>query len=161
MCFRLKRPKGLKGTVTFLRIQIRMKKRSLSPLKKGGFFLIEILLVIVILSVSLTLIVQSLLSNLQVIKYNKEFSQAIIFLDNAMSKAGIEDSLGAEVDNSFLNSKEDFYQHDIEETVVDGNEESFLKTIEMDISWNSGKRNNRIAASTYSFVNKKNEKNEK
>ncbi len=124
-------------------------------LDQKGFFLVEILLVVVILSVSLTLIVQSLFSNLRVMKYNREFSQALLLLENKMGEAMVSESLGSLFDNNFMKSKEEAYQYAVEEKVISDDKGSTLKKVKMDISWHSGKRNNVIALVTYFFVDKK------
>jgi len=131
-------------------------KRGQFYFNRDGFFLIETLLVIVILSVSLTLIVQSLLSDLRVMKYNKEFSQAGLLLENKISEVMAAESLEALFDeNNFLKSKESTYQYVIEEEVISDEEGTILKEVKMKIFWDSGKRNNAITLGTYVFVDEK------
>ena len=155
MCF-----KGIKGTDTFFKKILHDIKRCLSPLSplsQDGFFLVEVLLVIVILSVSLTLIVQSLLANLRVIKYNKEFSQAITLIENKMNDVLSADALGILLKDDFSQSEDKSYEYDVKEEVIDGDDKTFLKEIKVGISWKQGVRTHGLSLVTYSFVDKKNE----
>jgi len=115
---------------------------------KRGSFLIEILLVVVILSVCLTLIVQSLLSNLRVMKYNKEYSQALLLLENQMSGMMMRGSVDGLEDQ--LEEWGERYQFEMEERGVESQgEESLVKEIKMGVLWHSGKADKEVSVVTY------------
>ena len=57
---------------------------SYKKLQKRGSFLVEVLLTVVILSVSLTIIIQSLVSSLRAISYSANYSSAILSAENKM-----------------------------------------------------------------------------
>ena len=134
-----------------------LRKRSLPLLTQKGFFLVEVLLVIVILSVSLTLIVQSLLANLRVIKYNKEFSQAMGLIENKMNEVLSAEILGALLKDDFSQSEDKNHKYKIEENQIDEDGETFLKEIKVKIFWKQGMRTQGLSLETYSFTDKKNE----
>ena len=121
----------------------------------------ESLLAIVILSVSLTLIIQSLTSSLRSIMYSTEYTNAIFLLENKMfeivRRGFIERDLRQEEE---LPEPDERYKIFLQtKNVVLGSLASSINEVKLSISWNSGRRTNSISLVTYLF-DLPNEKNQ-
>ena len=128
---------------------------------KRGSLLMESLLSIVILSVSLTLIIQSLTSSLRSVVYSAEYTNAVMLLENKMfeiiKQGFIQKDLRQEEQLSEPNER---YKILLETgNVVSGNLPSSMNEIKLSIVWNSGRRTNNISLVTYLF-DLSNEKNQ-
>ncbi|VAX36078.1 hypothetical protein MNBD_UNCLBAC01-978 [hydrothermal vent metagenome] len=143
----------IKGDSALFLNKIKEKKGAV-PFNQKGSLLIEILLVVVILSVSLTLIVQSLLSSLQVVRYNAEYSKAVMVLDNKLVQLMQYKKLDSffKDDNEFL-KEENGYQYTLEEEEVEQDGKiTGLTKIKLGVSWPSGNKKRILNLSTYSFI---------
>ena len=124
--------------------------------KKRGSVLIEALLSVVILSVSVTLIIQSMISSLKASKYCADYTIASILLEEKMfelRKTGIVQSMGLSEDAVVVNNKK--YEYDYEITSLlsgDETDQENLNKIDLKVSWLSGSKRNNLKASTYIFI---------
>ncbi|MDO8580571.1 MAG: hypothetical protein Q7S13_03735 [Candidatus Omnitrophota bacterium] len=104
-----------------------------------------------ILSVSLTLMIQSMTAGLRAIHYTSDYTIAQILLDNKLQELiqkGSTDA-GQNKTESF-EAPFDRYEYSLMTTSSDLSEA--LVNVRADISWMSGKRKNNISAQTYLFV---------
>ena len=121
-----------------------------------GSLLLEALLVIVILSVGLTFIIQSLSSSLRALAYSKNYDQAAFLIDNKFSEIllntnNIEDF---KKDGTFDPPFENFH---FKTTIAPvswqspvANSESFHQ-VKLTLNWPSGKHLQEISSSLYLF----------
>ncbi len=128
---------------------------------KRGSLLIESLLSTVILSVSLTLIIQSLTSSLRSVVYSAEYTNAVMLLENKMfeivKQGFIQKDLRQEEQLPEPNER---YKISLETgNAASGNIPSSMNEVKLSIAWNSGRRTNNISLVTYLF-DLSNEKNQ-
>ena len=127
---------------------------------KNGSLLLESLLAITIVSVSLTFIIQALLSNLRAMARSSSYLTAMVSLENKMD-ALIYKCLRHESLNEYLHSdsaEADFYKYSLEERTLDDEMKPVVfKEVKLTGSWQEGKKENHIFLQTYllDFVNEK------
>ena len=122
------------------------KKRSRAF---GGSVLLEALLSVVILSVSITIIIQSMMSSLRAAKYSEEYIQAIILLENKMTEIISRRILKEEVrEEGAFSEFGGKYEYLLTATPLYGGDEG-LSSIAIDISWAKAKRKKKISAHTF------------
>lgn len=116
-----------------------------------GYVLIEALLATVILSVSLTLIIQSFLSSLKASVYSAGYSTAVLLLENKMSelmqRGFVEESFSEE--GTFLEPYEKYEYAIKTEQISDEPSSEMLHDVTLDVFWKSGKKKNKISLTTY------------
>ena len=111
--------------------------------KSKGSILLEALLSVVILSVSITLVIQSLTSSLRATKYGSQYTQASFMLDNHMIEL-----LNQGVQKQEATSQEGFSfitEHSNPENI----ENPFIEYIQADIQWSLGSKEKRLIVVTY------------
>ena len=115
-----------------------------------GSLLLESLLAVTILSVSLTLIIQSLVSSSRGIAYNTKYMIAMLLLDDKMNelmaKRATDESL--ETEGNFPKPFE-HYQYHLETKTME--EIKGLSEVTLSVSWTSGHKENGISEGTYWF----------
>ena len=127
---------------------------------KNGSLLLESLLAITIVSVSLTFIIQALLSNLRAMARSSAYLTAMVSLENKMD-ALIYKCLRHESLKEYLrsdSSEADFYKYSLEERTLDDEVKPMVfKEVKLISSWQDGKKDNHLFAQTYllDFVNEK------
>lgn len=123
---------------------------SNSRRNEGGFFLVEVLLSVVILSVSLTLIIQSMTSALRSSAFAEDHTTALILLENKMfdllEKGFVETGLKKEEQ---IPQPYDRYGYFLDVKPVGGGNERRLNEVDAGLTWKTGKRQNRVAFQTY------------
>lgn len=123
---------------------------SNSRRNEGGFFLVEVLLSVVILSVSLTLIIQSMTSALRSSAFAGEHTTALILLENKMfdllEKGFVETDLRKQEQ---IPQPYDRYVYFLDVKPVEGSNDRRLNEVDAGLTWKSGKRQNRVAFQTY------------
>lgn len=116
-----------------------------------GSILVEVLLSVVILSVSLTLIIRAMASSLMVLQYGSGYTMGLVVLENQMCEllrrgfiaAGLrEEQDSAGTDPAYHYSLTTAPWHE------SGEDASPVSEVDMTISWRSGKRENQIAVQT-------------
>ena len=113
-----------------------------------GSILIEVLLTIVILSISLTVIIQSLLSSLRAIAYSSQYTQALMVVDSKMFEV-MEDFYTP--DNFFAegNLPVPYEDYKYVLTAEDRGAEMTLSEVKLEASWPSGSNRKTLAVETY------------
>ncbi len=134
-----------------------------NPLKEISFnqkgsLLLESLLAIVIVAVSLTVIIQALLSNLRAMTRSSSCLSAMVSLENKMD-ALLYRCLRHEPIKENINSPGDeLYQYALEERKLNGDEKTAVfKEVKLISSWKEGKKDQHISVVTYllDFSNEK------
>ncbi|MFA5059228.1 MAG: hypothetical protein WC676_01190 [Candidatus Omnitrophota bacterium] len=121
--------------------------------RRRGSFLLEALLAVSILSVSLTLVIQSLLSTFRATVYSKDYSVAQILLDNKIQEfkqKGIVENNWDE-DGRFPEPYEKYSYHIESTSAADGEKLKTVSEVIFNIFWVSGKNQKNITVSTYFF----------
>ena len=119
-----------------------------------GSFLLEVLLTVSILSVSLTVIVQSFFSSLRAAVYVSDYSTAMILLENKMNDLRQEGFIESPAKESgvFPSPFERFSYHLEAENVNNDMIAGGLNEVKVNVSWLSGKKRNAVSVTTY-FLN--------
>jgi len=117
-------------------------------LNKKGLLLVEALLAIVILSISLTLIVQSMISSYRATMYQADFTRAVFLLENQISHVLLRDGLTADERLEGQWEPPDHkFTYSVEAKAYDPGETS-LHTISAWVDWSSGRKTNRVGLTT-------------
>ena len=116
-----------------------------------GSLLLEALLSVVILSVSLTLIIQSMTSSLRASVYGGDYTLAVVLLENKMFELlteGLPQS--HQTETLELPFSANVYHFSAETRLMAGqDQESKIKEADVDLAWNSGQRKNKVSLITY------------
>ena len=126
-------------------------------INQNGSLLLESLLSIVIVSVSLTVIIQALVSNLRAMERSSSYLSAMVSLENKMD-ALIYKCLRHEPLKEGVSSDsfDDVYKYSLEESTLEGQEKTAVfKKIKLISSWKEGKKDHHLSLGTYllDFVN--------
>jgi len=113
--------------------------------RRDGFLLIEVLLVVIILSVSLTVIIASLVTCLRGVSYIRDYTQAAWLLDNMLSEAMIRKDL-TDDQGEFDPPYERFrYEIKIEDPTDDLIRAlNALKEVSIEVAWTAGRNEKRV-----------------
>ena len=125
---------------------------------KRASILLEALLSVIILSVSIVVINQSMTASLRSLVYSEDYTKALIFLENQifdLMYLGFIESNQSKVIT--LPEDERFWITVATQPVAFG-QDSKINQLNLTISWKSGKRKNNMAFETYLF-NPPDEKN--
>lgn len=117
---------------------------------KKGSILVEALLSVVILSISITLIIQAMTASLRATTYGADYSQALFLMENKMSemmRSGTIASYSGQ--KEFLDKPFDRYMYEVRHLPLYDEEESEIHHVDAEISWESGKKSNQIIVQTY------------
>ena len=114
--------------------------------------MLEALLSVVILSVSLVVIIQSMTSSLRASVYSLDYTLSLVLLENKLFelfKAGfIETALSQE---SSLNLADKTYQCSLATSSLDDEFVKDLIKVNLSLSWESGRKKSVIKTETYLF----------
>ena len=113
---------------------------------QSGMFLLEASLAVVILIVGLTAIMHNLMSGVRVSRYTQEASVAVNLAERELWKAMAQQAGQSEYTQTAHRFNKDYIMDVVELGTHQANEQ--LDTIEMNISWRTGIRNNRIQFNT-------------
>jgi len=110
-----------------------------------GSVLLEALLSVIILSVCVTMIIQSMFVSIRALDYSSDYTMALIFADNKMNylryqKSNKHEQIG-------LNKFDKKYNY-LVETKKLGRFDT-IDIVTMNLSWSSGKKVNRVLFQTY------------
>ncbi len=118
-----------------------------------GALLLEILLAIVIMSVSLGVIIQAMTGSLRAARYAAQYTQAVIAADAQMTTL-IKDKRFK--DAPFVTGEEGARENganiDFSVETEASQESSDLETVRLRTEWQTGRKTNRLEISTYSRV---------
>ncbi|GEM_PF-2821861 len=122
---------------------------SLYDQNRRGSLLVEVLLTVVVLSISLNILIGGLLAGYRVTLLNSDYCQAMTLLENQMSRWRSQDYHDISVTNNLaLESQEKFHlDFNIEPASFD--QEQSLKYLNAVLSWKAGAKTMRIPLSTY------------
>ncbi len=119
---------------------------------KQGSLLLEALLSVVILSVSISVIIQAMTASLRSTIYSAEYTKAMILLENKMvglmQQSIGQSSTDTPTDDSVTDEK---FQYLITEDSLPGDDAKNLEKVALAISWKSKGKSNNISVSTYKF----------
>lgn len=120
--------------------------------KNKGSLLIEALLAVVILSTSLSLILQSLVASLRASVYSVDYTQALILLESKMNEALMKGKSpeGSSEEGNFPEPHERYF-YVLKAQALTGEDEENLDQLMLSISWNTKKKKNNISLETYLF----------
>ena len=127
-----------------------MNEAGKNVLNRKGSILLEALLSTVILSVSITIIIQSMTASLRAAKYSSDYTAALLLMDNKMSSLMSGGSI-----ESGMREEKNFNEHDqrygylLTTKNFDDNEHEYLNEIDVQVFWKSGRKKNRIFFKTY------------
>ena len=125
--------------------------RERKILNEKGMLLLEAILAVVILTVSLSVIIESLVSGLRATVFTVDYSKALILVDNVMSdilrQRTVEPSL---VDKADFPEPDDAFQYqsktqEIKEAVT----ESAFQEAQLTVSWRSGQKEQDVSVTTW------------
>ncbi len=132
----------------------RVKKtRSGISEKETGSLLLESLLAILILSVTLTLMIQTLLGGMKAMVMSAEYTKACFLIDNKMFEL-IKNRF---IDTNFRDSGHfplpfENFGYTIEVNPLANEKTSgAINEIDLDVSWPSGSKERKISVATYLF----------
>ena len=130
-----------------------MFRYLISKLNRKGSLLVEALLAISILSIGLTLIIQSFLSSVRATVYAADYSLATILLENKMSDLIEKGFIGDSIDEEgFLEGPNEKFRYHLETHNMETQGGSAnLNQVKLSILWSSGRKTNSILLTTYLF----------
>jgi hypothetical protein len=115
-----------------------------------GSLLLEVLLAIVILSTSLTLIIQSFVSSLRAMVYSGDYSTAAFLLDTKMFDVLHGQFVQSGQGEGVFPEPFGKYRYEMKIQRVESDDlQNMINEINIDIIWSSGKKEKRISAVTY------------
>ena len=119
--------------------------------KMQGSLLLEALLVIVILSVGLTFIIQSLSSSLRALSFSKSYAQAAFLIDHKLSEILLKKSTVSNFQESGnFESPFNEFRYQVSTAPVnllaDESNPNTLNQVNLTVSWQSGKNTREVSA---------------
>ena len=128
---------------------------------ENGSLLVEALLSVVILSVSITLIIQSMASSLRATVYNGEYTNALFLMENKLFDIVRKEKLDARmIGERQFDAPFEKYQYSLTTEPVTETEDSHISNINVGISWQTGRRDNHIEVDTFALNKDNNEDNQ-
>jgi len=112
-------------------------------MNRKGTILIEAIVSTVIIAISLTLIMESLLSAYRALNLQKDYTLALITMDNGLSRLLFDSSSS----NVFDQTQERFKSEHATSNLNEG-----LSKENLTVQWMSGNKNRQISASTYIYI---------
>jgi len=125
-----------------------MKKFKSKFLTRKGFLMVEVLLAIIIISVSLTVIIQSLGSTLRASILQGEYSLATILAENKMFDVLIKPVSELNLDEGVFEDPFDRYSHALEIDSFEAGDTEGIDVVSLEVAWPKKKK---IFLSTYLF----------
>ena len=115
--------------------------------------LLEVLFAIVILSISVTLIIQSMSSSLKAIVYNSQYMKALLFSENAIVNVLQQKDASTISDNNIKYDQNVFegYEYKVAANAADSKGTTDLKNILITTTWGLEHKQKRFLLETYFF----------
>jgi len=130
-----------------------IKRNFHAALNKRGSLLLEALLSVIILSVSITMIIQSMTASLRAVKYSIHYTKASILMENKMvgllQKGAAEPGAGESGDFDFPYEN---YQYSLSVEPSDagtGDDHIKLSDVQLRVSWMAGGKEKGVSVGTY------------
>jgi len=127
-----------------------------------GALLIEALLAVSIVSVSLTMIIQSFLTSMRATAYSRDYTTAVMLIENEMfeiKRLGYADAL-TKTGGGYQEPFEQF-QYAINSEPLGSQEEETLIEIQVAVTWPSGNKEKILSSSTLMMSSKEKENEKK
>ncbi len=121
--------------------------RSLILKRKAGFLLVETLLAIVILSVSLTLIIQSLGQSARASSYSADYVPAVIILESKLTDLWSQDIDSN--DRARFPKLFDKYSYQLSNVEVSTENQGKISQADLSVEWPVGPARKKINIQTY------------
>ncbi len=125
---------------------------KMKTIKERGAFLIEVLLTVVILSISLTLIIQSLTSSLKASARVASYTHAILAIENAMLDLAYKKFPPGSSTNSQSNElfqvSSNIQKISSEKNIKNG------KEVQLQVSWKTNQKPQKLSVTTYALEEK-------
>jgi len=130
--------------------------KDISKTKKGSL-LIEALLSIVIISTSITLIIQAMTASLRSMVFSTEYTEAVLMLDNEMFRIISKGQVSSGVSDEYVDDSEEKYKYVLESDVWEdeilssdsGNNR--LNEAKIVVSWKRGAKENNVSFNAILF----------
>jgi len=118
--------------------------------KRKGSLLLEALLSIVILSVSITLIIQAMTASLRAMRVISEYGEGLVLLENKMTEVIKGYMLGENLNIAETSiSSDEKYQYTFEIDPRDEEGLGDLDAVNLNISWKTGRKESNVTLETY------------
>ena len=119
---------------------------------RKGFVLIEALLGIIILSVSISLILQAMATSFKASVYSSGYTTALMLLENKASQLILQKFIqtGLKEDQSF-DYPFQHYQYTLQTSPYSGDEESKINTVRLSVGWSSTQKHKQVNLETFLF----------
>ncbi len=118
--------------------------------KKLGSILLEVLLSVAILSISITLIIQSMMTSLRATVASNEYTTALSLLENKMSDLIAKGTIAAGLSQEGnLPAPYQQYQYSLKTQKLDDRNQKNINKVHLQISWLSGQNKRKIVLETY------------
>jgi type II secretory pathway component PulJ len=120
--------------------------------EKRGSILLEVLLSVVILSVGLTAMIQSMTSALRAGRYSTDYMIALTAMEDNMFDLLEEGFVGTGSSQRQAGDPYGDYRYFLEAEPLDDTSPGGIQEVSAGILWKRGKRQNRIVFKTYGFA---------
>ena len=128
--------------------------------KNKGSLIIEALLAVVILSTSLSLILQSLVASLRANVYSVDYTQALILLESKMNESLMKGKTTEGSEEGDFPEPHERYSYVLKTQPLTGEDEENLDQLMLSIAWNTKGKKNNISLETYLFKEEEDESRE-
>ena len=120
---------------------------------KSGSLLLEALLSVVVMSIGLTAVMQTLTASYKLALLNKDYLQAIFLADDQMSALVSNNAPVQETSESqSYPEPNDRFHYELSETPSEFSEGKLLREVNLKISWVTGHQKNELPVTTLLFV---------
>jgi len=121
-----------------------------SKRSRKGSLLLEALLSIVILSTSLTVIIQAMTSSLRATVYSAEYTRALVLLEDQFFgyflEGHVEDAIQEKLPFPYPNQK---FSYTLDTQNLESYPNNHLNEMRFGVSWKSGQKDNKIVLTTF------------
>ena len=123
---------------------------SMNKMTRKGSILIEALAAVVIISISLTLIMQSFAGNFRATVLHQDYAKALVLLENRLDQSAVVTAADL-VANPDAHCPEPMERFNCKAKLSDLNDATFegLKRLDMTVAWPSGKKDKELSVTTF------------
>ncbi len=125
---------------------------SIKRSNSQGSILIEALLSVMILSVSITLMIQAMTSSLRASVYSADYTKAALLLDNKLQEIFETQTIpSGKNETGLLSAKDDQFKYLLTPASLSDENLQGINEMDLEVNWKSGEKTNRIKLKTYLF----------
>lgn len=138
------------NTLTSFRVKLKGKMNIFFRRANAGVLLLEALLAVVILSVALVTVVQSMATSARALNDSLEYVRAVTLLENQLFELMRNPAakLPAFEERVFETPHQDFqYRYTL--SLMSGEDSKFLRQLDLDVLWGPSERQKRLPLVTY------------